>query len=79
APRAAPLLTGYGGLPPMDLAALSDLLLRVSALADALPELTELSAHALATPIGAQVTSVTARVAPPSARADTGPRRLRGL
>ena len=33
----------------------------------------------LATPIGAHVTEVTARVAPPTARADTGPRRLRGL
>ena len=33
----------------------------------------------LAAPIGAQVLSATARVAPPTARADTGPRRLRGL
>jgi acyl-CoA synthetase (NDP forming)/GNAT superfamily N-acetyltransferase len=79
APRAAPLLTGYAGAPAMDLLALSDLTLRLSALADALPELAECTMHALATPIGAQVTSVTARVAPATTRADTGPRRLRGL
>jgi acyl-CoA synthetase (NDP forming)/RimJ/RimL family protein N-acetyltransferase len=78
-PRAAPLLTGYNGSPSMDLLALSDLLLRLSALSDALPELNACTLHALATPIGAQVTSVTARVAPAAARADTGPRRLRGL
>ncbi len=79
APRAAPLLTGYAGAPPMDLLALTDLLLRLSALAEALPELAECTIHALATPIGAQVTAVAGRVAPATARADTGPRRLRGL
>ena len=79
APRAAPLLTGYAGSPPMDLLALSDIVLRLSAVAEALPELAECTMHVLATPIGAQVTAVTARVAPAAARADTGPRRLRGL
>jgi acyl-CoA synthetase (NDP forming)/GNAT superfamily N-acetyltransferase len=79
APRAAPLLTGYSGAPAMDLLALSDLVLRLSAVADALPELAECSLHALATPIGAQVMSISARVTPASARADTGPRRMRGL
>ncbi len=79
APRAAPLLSGYGGAPPMDLLALQELLLRLSALADALPELAECTLDALAAPIGAQVTAVSARLAPASARADTGPRRLRGL
>jgi hypothetical protein len=79
APRAAPLLTGYAGASAMDLLALSDLTLRLSALADALPELAECTMHALACPIGAQVTSMTARVAPATTRADTGPRRLRGL
>jgi acyl-CoA synthetase (NDP forming)/GNAT superfamily N-acetyltransferase len=79
APRAAPLLTGYNGSPPMDLLALADLLLRVSALAEALPELAQCTINALATPIGAHVTSVAARVAPAPARADTGPRRLRGF
>jgi acyl-CoA synthetase (NDP forming)/GNAT superfamily N-acetyltransferase len=79
APRAAPLLTGYGGAPPMDLVALSDLVLRVSALADALPELSECTLHALAAPIGAHLMAATARVRPAVARADTGPRRLRGF
>ncbi|HEY8300295.1 MAG TPA: acetate--CoA ligase family protein, partial [Jatrophihabitans sp.] len=79
APRAAPLLSGYGGSPPMDLLALQELLLRLSALADALPELAECTLDALAAQIGAQVTAVSARLAPASARADTGPRRLRGL
>jgi hypothetical protein len=56
-----------------------ELLLRLSALADAVPELAECTLHALATPIGAQLRSVRARVAPAAARADTGPRRMRGL
>src|SRR5262249_56319664 len=38
APRAAPLLTGYGGLPAVDTAALQDLLLRVAPLAPDLPQ-----------------------------------------
>ncbi|MCW2496172.1 GNAT family N-acetyltransferase [Jatrophihabitans sp.] len=79
APRAAPLLTGYAGSDPVDLLALSDVVLRVSALADALPELAELSLTVLAAPIGAFVAAASAHVAPATARADTGPRRLRGL
>jgi ATP-grasp domain len=78
-PKAAPLLTGYHGSEPCDTAALADLALRLSALGDALPEIAECRLTALATPIGAHVTSVAVRVAPPTARADTGPRRLRGL
>ncbi|MFN2560625.1 MAG: GNAT family N-acetyltransferase [Jatrophihabitans sp.] len=78
-PRASPLLTGYRGSEPYDTAALADLALRLSTLGDALPEIAECRLTAMATPIGAHVTEVTARVAPPTARADTGPRRLRGL
>jgi acyl-CoA synthetase (NDP forming) len=78
-PRAAPLLTGYNGAPVMDLLALTDLVLRVSALSEALPELAECTMHALAAPIGAHVSSWSARVRPATARADTGPRRLRGF
>ena len=37
--RAAPLLLGHRGQPPTDVAAVEDLLLRVSALADEVPEL----------------------------------------
>ncbi len=78
-PRASPLLTGYQGSEPCDLDALADLALRLSALGDALPEIAECRLTALATPIGAHVIAVSGRVAPPTARADTGPRRLRGL
>ena len=41
-PRAAPRLFGYRGLPALDVAALEDLVARVSVLADALPELASL-------------------------------------
>ena len=40
--RAAPLLLGHRGSPPVDTAALADMLLRVSRLADDLPEVAEL-------------------------------------
>jgi acyl-CoA synthetase (NDP forming) len=40
--RAAPLLAGHRGAPPTDTAALADALLRVSRLADDLPEVSEL-------------------------------------
>jgi acyl-CoA synthetase (NDP forming)/RimJ/RimL family protein N-acetyltransferase len=79
APRAAPLLTGYRGGESCDTAALADLALRLSALGEALPELAECTLTALASSFGLLVTSATARVAPPSARGDTGPRRIRGL
>jgi acyl-CoA synthetase (NDP forming) len=79
APRAAPLLTGYAGSEPVDLIALADLVLRISALADELPELADLDLSVLAAPIGAFLATARAHLAPPTARADTGPRRLRGL
>ena len=79
APRAAPLLMGYSGATPSDLRALADLVLRLSVLADELPELSECRLRVLAAPIGAQVVEVSACVAPAAARADTGPRRLRGF
>jgi acyl-CoA synthetase (NDP forming)/GNAT superfamily N-acetyltransferase len=40
--RAAPLLLGHRGTPPADIGALADVLLRVSLLADELPEVAEL-------------------------------------
>ncbi|HJQ43652.1 MAG TPA: GNAT family N-acetyltransferase [Jatrophihabitantaceae bacterium] len=79
APRAAPLLHGYGGAAPADTSALADLALRLAALGDALPELADCSLTAVAGPSGAQVIAARVRVAPPTARGDTGPRRLRGL
>jgi acyl-CoA synthetase (NDP forming) len=79
APRAAPLLTGYGGAPPCDLTSLADLALRLSALADGLPERTNCRVRAYTAPVGTFVTSIGGAVAPASARPDSGPRRLRGL
>ncbi len=79
APKAAPLLRGYAGAEPCDLLALGDVVLRLSALADLVPELTDCTLSVLAAPTGAVVQRVSARVAPATARADTGPRRLRGL
>jgi acyl-CoA synthetase (NDP forming)/GNAT superfamily N-acetyltransferase len=78
-PRAAPMLTGYRGAPPADLVALHEVLLRLSALADALPEVAECTLQVLSAPVGANVVSAEMRIAPPSARADTGPRRIGGL
>jgi len=79
APRAAPLLSGYAGGPAADLPALAGLALRMSALGDAVPEVAECTLRAAATPEGAHVISAQVRLAPPTARDDTGPRRLRGL
>jgi acyl-CoA synthetase (NDP forming)/RimJ/RimL family protein N-acetyltransferase len=78
-PRASPLLTGYRGGQPCDLGALAELALRLSTLGDALPEVASCRLAVLAAPIGAHVSSAGARVAPSTARGDTGPRRLRGL
>jgi acyl-CoA synthetase (NDP forming) len=77
-PRAAPLLHGYQGSQPCDTAALSELALRLSVLADALPEVAECRLSVMATPVGAHVAAASVRVGPATARADTGPRRLRG-
>jgi acyl-CoA synthetase (NDP forming)/GNAT superfamily N-acetyltransferase len=59
--RAAPLLLGHRGRPPADHAALRDLLLRVSRLADDLPEVTDLDLNpVIARPDG--VFAVDARI-----------------
>jgi acyl-CoA synthetase (NDP forming)/RimJ/RimL family protein N-acetyltransferase len=79
APRSLPLLTGYRGSEPCDLAALEDLALRVSVMADALPEIASCELLVRAAPFGATIAAATIRVAPPTARPDTGPRRLKGL
>ena len=79
APRAFPLLAGYGGAEPADLDGLADVALRLSALADDLPEVAECALTVWASPAGVQVAAASVRVAPPTVRADTGPRRLRGL
>jgi len=63
--RAAPLLFGHRGSPAVDTAALADLLLRVSRLADDLPEVAELDLNpVIARPDGAHVVDVRIRIAP---------------
>jgi acyl-CoA synthetase (NDP forming)/RimJ/RimL family protein N-acetyltransferase len=78
APRAAPLLSGYGGAEPVDMAALVDVARRIAWLADSVPTLRALSLQpVLASPSGAAVISATAAMGPPPTRGDSGPRRLR--
>jgi acyl-CoA synthetase (NDP forming)/RimJ/RimL family protein N-acetyltransferase len=80
APKAFPLLTGYGGAEPADVPALVEVALRLSQLADHLPEVVECAlAPMVAAPDGAHVLSVNLRLARPTARADIGARRLPGL
>jgi len=77
APRAAPLLAGYRGSAPVDTGALQDLLLRVSRLAEDLPEVLGLELNpVLVARRGLAVLSATVTVGPPTSRVDPGPRRL---
>ncbi|WP_093157452.1 bifunctional acetate--CoA ligase family protein/GNAT family N-acetyltransferase [Saccharopolyspora antimicrobica] len=78
APRAAPLLAGYRGSEPADLAALEDLVLRVATLAEDLPEVRDLALRpVLASPVGAMVTGAKVVLGASPVVLDTGPRRLR--
>jgi acyl-CoA synthetase (NDP forming)/RimJ/RimL family protein N-acetyltransferase len=75
--RAAPLLTGHRGSPAVDTAGLADVLLRVSRLADDLPEVAELDLNpVIARPGDVQVVDVRVRIAPATPR-DPFLRRLR--
>jgi acyl-CoA synthetase (NDP forming)/GNAT superfamily N-acetyltransferase len=63
--KAAPLLLGHRGSPPADLEALRGLLLRVSRLADDLPEITDLDLNpVIARPDGVFVVDARVKVAP---------------
>jgi acyl-CoA synthetase (NDP forming) len=63
--RSAPLLHGHRGAPAADLAALREVLLRVSRLSDDLPEITELDLNpVIARPDGAVAVDARIRVAP---------------
>ncbi|MGN6333660.1 MAG: bifunctional acetate--CoA ligase family protein/GNAT family N-acetyltransferase [Motilibacteraceae bacterium] len=74
---AAPLLFGYKESEPADVGALEQLLLRVSRLADELPEVAALELNpVLAGRRGCAVVHARVRLAPPTARTDHGPRRL---
>ncbi|WP_375491613.1 GNAT family N-acetyltransferase [uncultured Jatrophihabitans sp.] len=78
-PRAAPLLDGHGGGAVANRVALRDLVLRLSGLADAVPEIGEAVLRVHAGADRASVVDAEVWVAAPTARPDTGPRRLRGL
>ena len=67
--RAAPLLFGHRGSPGVDTDAIADLLLRVSRLADDIPEIAELDLNpVIARPDGAHVVDVRIRIAPAAPR-----------
>ncbi len=77
--RAAPLLLGHRGAPPIDIADLQDVVARVAQLADDLPELAELTLDpVVATPMSTEIRGASGRLARPAARADRGPRSLPG-
>ncbi len=77
APRAAPLLRGYRGSAPVATPALQDLALRLSALADDLPEIIELTLRpVLVGPAGLSVTGTAGRLGPPPRYLDAT-RRMR--
>ena len=67
--HAAPLLFGHRGAPPADAGALADTLLRVSRLADDLPEVAELDlSPVIARPDGVYAVDVRVRVSPAEPR-----------
>ena len=71
------MLLGHGGTPAVDTAALSGLLLRVSRLADELPEVADLDLNpVIATHDGVQTVAARIRVSPTRPR-DPFLRRLR--
>src|SRR5690606_13690283 len=75
--RAAPMLTGYRGSPPVDTDAITDLVLRLGRLADELPEVAELDLNPIvASASGVAVVAARLRLAEVGAEPDAG---LRGL
>lgn len=75
--KAAPLLLGFGGAVPADLGAVEDLLHRLSALTDDVPELVEVNLNpVLVRTEGLAVVNARAWVAPARSRADWYTRRL---
>ncbi|WP_225847357.1 bifunctional GNAT family N-acetyltransferase/acetate--CoA ligase family protein [Streptomyces sp. HPF1205] len=75
--KAAPLLFGWRGAEPVDTAALEELLLRVSILADDLPEVVAVDLEpVVVAPRGLSVLGARVRLARPPARTDLGPRAL---
>ncbi len=78
APRAAPLLDGYRGAEPTDLAAMEELVRRVAKLAEDLPQVRSLVLDpVLATATGVSVAGARVVLGTPPRRDDAGPRRIR--
>src|SRR5690606_16872555 len=76
--RSSPILFGYRGTEPTDVAALEDLLLRVGRLADELPEVRELDCNpVLVSPKGVVAVDVKVRAARVPATPDPTLRRMR--
>lgn len=76
--RGAPLLTGYRRTPPVDTAAVEDLLLRVGRLAEELPEVAELDLNPiLVGPEGTVAVDAKLRLAAAGVEPDPALRRLR--
>lgn len=79
-PRTAPLLSGYNGGEPADLDALAELVLRVAALAEDVPEVRSLALDpVIATREGATVVGARIMLGDPPSRPDSGPRQLRPI
>ena len=75
--RAAPILFGWRGSPPVDTGALEELLGRLGRLVDDHPQVSAVELDpVVVAERGVAVLSATVRVAPPPPRPDLGPRRL---
>jgi acyl-CoA synthetase (NDP forming) len=74
----SPLLFGYRGRPQVDVAAVEDLILRVGALADDVPEIVEMDLNpVVATADGIVALDVKIRIAPSSPQHPADMRRMR--
>jgi acetyl coenzyme A synthetase (ADP forming)-like protein len=74
--KSYPLLTGYRGTPPCDTAAVEEVLLRIAAMADDLPQIVELDCNPLiALSHGAVIVDARVRVAPADPPRPLGARR----
>lgn len=78
APKAAPLLRGYGPGEPVDREALVDLVHRVSSMIDDIPEVRDLACDPiLVAEVGATILEARVRIGAEPQAVDLGPRRLR--
>ena len=76
--RGSPLLFGYRGAPPVDVAALQDLLLRVGRLVEDIPEVSEMDLNpVIVSTSGAVAVDAKLHLIPSRARPELAVRRLR--